>query len=130
MRRRRLIELLVVRWWFAVMIAIAIAVGFVAAMTVAPPSDIPNVALRAMPVYRVEVGAAVFFGLYLATMAFALALHNRAFTEMGTRGIRAQDLAAEEQFVYFEELVMEVMDEARHPQPWREERENVRRETT
>jgi hypothetical protein len=59
MRRRKLIELLVLRWWFA------------------------------------------------------------AFTEVGTGGFRAQDLAAEEQYVYFEELVVEVMDEVRHLQPRR-----------
>jgi hypothetical protein len=130
MRRRKLIELLVLRWWFAAAIAVAITAGFAAAMTVAAPSDLPTVALRAMPVYRVEVGAAVFLGLYLAAMAFALALHNRAFTEVGTGGFRAQDLAAEEQYVYFEELVMEVMDEVRHLQPRREESESAREETT
>jgi hypothetical protein len=36
----------------------------------------------------------VFLGLYLATMAFALALQNRGFTEIGSSGIRARDLNA------------------------------------
>jgi hypothetical protein len=71
MRRRRFIELLAVRWGFAAMVAMAIAVGAVAAATVTPPADLPPVALRAVGVYRVEVGAAVFFGLYLATMALS-----------------------------------------------------------
>jgi hypothetical protein len=115
MRRRRLFELLVVRWWFAAIVAIAI--GFIAAVTVTLPSDLPAVALNATPVYRVEVGGAVFFGLYLASMAFALALHNRAFTEIGTSGFKAQDLAAVEEDVYFEELIMQVMDEIRDRQP-------------
>ena len=77
------------------MVAVAILVGLGVAMTVTPPADLPSVALRASPVFRVEVGAAVFSGLYLATMAFVLALHNRGFTELGTGGVRARDLAAD-----------------------------------
>lgn len=75
------------------MVAVAILVGLVVAMTVTPPAELPSVALRAAPVFRVEVGAAVFIALYLATMAFVLALHNRGFTEIGSSGIRARDLA-------------------------------------
>jgi hypothetical protein len=113
------------------MVAIAIAVGFAAAATLTPPSGLPTVALRALPVYRVEVGAAVFFGLYLATMALALALHNRAFTEIGTSGFRAQDLAdAEEENIYFEELATELMEEVSSLQAWRMERENGDQEAT
>jgi hypothetical protein len=93
MRRRILIQLLAVRWGFAAMVAVAIIVSVVAAVTVAPPSNLPSVALGAMPVYRVEVAAAVFFGFYLATMALVLAMHNRGFTEIGSGGVRAQELA-------------------------------------
>ncbi len=64
------------RWGFAVMVAVAIVVGFAVAVTVSSPAEVPTVALRAVPVYRVEVGAAVFFGLYSVTMAIALALRN------------------------------------------------------
>ena len=39
-----------------------------------------------------EVGGALFAGLYLVTMAIVLALHNRAFSEIGTDGVRARDL--------------------------------------
>jgi hypothetical protein len=125
MGRRRFIELLVVRWWFAATVAAAIAIGLIAAIVVPPPSDLPTVALRAMPVYRVEVGAAVFSGLYLATMAFALALHNRAFTEIGTSGVKAQEVAAAvEESVYFEGLATELMEEVSSLQAWRKEIEN------
>ena len=106
-----MIELLVVRWGFAAMVAVAIGAGIVAGATVATPADVPSIALRAVPVYRVEVGAAVFFGLYLAAMALVLAMHNRAFTELGTGGVRAQGLAAAEEDAYFEEMVLEFMDE-------------------
>jgi hypothetical protein len=93
MRRRTLIQLLAVRWGFAFMVTVAILAGFAAAMTATPPADIPSIALRATPVYRVEVGAAVFLGFYLATMALVLAMHNRGFTEIGSGGVRAQELA-------------------------------------
>jgi uncharacterized membrane protein len=105
-----LFKLLVVRWGFAVMVGVAISAGIAAGVTVATPADVPSIALRAVPVYRVEVGAAVFFGLYLAAMALVLAMHNRAFTELGSGGVRAQDLAVAEG-VYLEETVLELIDE-------------------
>jgi hypothetical protein len=110
MRRRTLITLLAVRWGFAAMVTLGIAVGVAAAATVALPEDIPSFALRATPVYRAEVGTAVFFSFYLVTMALVLAMHNRGFTELGTNGIRAQDLAAVED-VASEDLTLELMDE-------------------
>lgn len=93
------------------MVAVAIIVGVIAAMTVSLPADIPAVALRAAVVYRVEVGAAVFFGFYLATMALVLAMHNRGFTEIGSGGIRAQDLAAASDGLIAESAAMELVEE-------------------
>jgi hypothetical protein len=123
MRRRTLIQLLAVRWGFAAMVAVAIAAGLVAAATVATPADVPSVALRAVPVYRVEVGAAVFFGLYLAAMALVLAMHNRAFTELGTSGIGASGLAAERDAGY-EEMALELLEEVSSLQAAEKEGEN------
>jgi hypothetical protein len=51
--------------------------------------------MRTVPVYPLEVGAAVSFGLYLATMALVLAMHNPAFTELGTGGHERMDRRAE-----------------------------------
>jgi hypothetical protein len=130
MRRREIFGLLLARWGFAVSVAAAIAVGFGVAMTVTLPTDIPSVAIRAAAVYRVEVGVAVFFGIYVVTIAFALALRNRGFTEIGNGGIRAQDLAAVSDAVVAEavsiELLEEVMDEVGDLRSWREKSESVR----
>jgi hypothetical protein len=130
MSRRRLFGLLLARWGFASIVAAAIAVGLVVAMTVTPPAEIPAVALRAVAVYRVEVGAAVFFGLYVATMALALALQNRGFTEIGTNGIRARDLAAVSEDAVVENVSMELLEEVREEvgdlRTWRERSESVR----
>jgi len=128
MRRRTLIQLLAARWGFAVLVALAITVGLAAAMTVTPPTDTPSFALRATPVYRLEVGVAVFFGLYLATLALVLAMHNRGFTELGSSGIRAQDLASL-QGAEVDEFVLEGVEEIRELMARREERDHVDRET-
>ena len=60
------------------------------------PAGVPGFALQAAPIYRLEVGAAMFTGLYLPAMALVLSLHNRGFTEIGTRGIKARDLSGTE----------------------------------
>jgi hypothetical protein len=110
---RYLFGLVLARWGFAVMVAAAIVVGFVVAFTVSPPIEVPTIALRATAVYRVEVGAAVFFALYVATMAFALALRNRGFTEIGGGGFKAKDLAADSDEANFAAVAMELLAELR-----------------
>jgi hypothetical protein len=89
---RRVVTAWIERWGFATLVGSAAVVGFVVAVTVAVPTNVPAIALRAAPVYRLEVGAALFAGLYLASMAFVLALRNHAFAEIGTSGMRAHDL--------------------------------------
>ena len=130
MVRRRLLGLLLIRWGFAVLVAVAIATGLVAALTVTPPVNVPAVALQAPVIYRVEVGAAVFLGIYLATMAFALALQNRDFTEIGAGGIRARELSEASQHAVDEriemELILGLMDEVSDLRSWRERSEYVR----
>lgn len=80
-------------WGFAVLVGAAVIIAVIVAATVAIPADIPSVALGSTAVYRVEVGGAIFIGLYFAAMAFVLALRNRAFTDIGTDGIRARNLS-------------------------------------
>jgi hypothetical protein len=126
---RYLFGLVVARWGFAAMVAAALAVGAFAGVNVAPPAEVPVVALRASAVYRMEVGGAVFLGLYVATMALILALHNRGFTEFGSGGFRARDLAtASEEAVLAEasrELIDDVMEEVRELQVWKERVEHA-----
>jgi hypothetical protein len=121
---RYLFALFVARWGFAVFVAFAILLGGVVALTVTAPSEVPGVALQAAPVYRVEVGLAVFFALYVVAIALALALRNRGFTEIGTAGVKARDLAAaadQHEEVASMELLEEVMKEVGELRVWREE---------
>jgi hypothetical protein len=111
------------------MVAAAIAVGLFIAVTVTPPTEVPTVALKAQAVYRVEVGGAVFLGLYIAMIALSLALHNRGFTEFGAGAFRARDLAAvSAEAISAEasrELLDDVTEEVRELNDWREEVENA-----
>jgi hypothetical protein len=91
---RYLFGLVLARWGFAAMVAVALAVSLTVGAIVPVPTQVPSVALNAVVVYRLEVGGAFFVGLYIAAMALALALQNRGFTEIGNGGIRAQDMAA------------------------------------
>ena len=79
-------------WGFAMLVGAAAVLGLIVGTTVAVPADIPAVALQAAPVYRMEVGGALFAGLYLAAIAIVLAFHNRGFSEIRTDGVRAHDL--------------------------------------
>jgi hypothetical protein len=81
-----------VRWGFAALVGTVAIVGLAVAVTVSIPAEVPGFALAAAPVYRLEVGGAIFVGLYLAATAFVLALQNRAFTEFGSGGMRARSL--------------------------------------
>jgi hypothetical protein len=54
------------------------------------PESIPDYALQAASVYRLEIGAACFVAIYLAAVAFLLALDGRAFVEFGRRGLKAE----------------------------------------
>jgi hypothetical protein len=110
---RYLFGLVLARWGFAAMVAAAIAVGFLVAATVTPPTEVPPAALRAVAVYRLEVGGAVFLGLYVAAMALTLALHNRGFTEFGSGGVKARGLPAVSEEAFSGDFAMELLEDMR-----------------
>jgi hypothetical protein len=82
----------VARWGFAAMVAAATTIALAVAITVTIPPEVPSVALQAPALYRAEVGGAIFVCLYLASLAFVLALRNRGFTEIGTAGVKANSI--------------------------------------
>lgn len=87
----------IAHWGFAILVGLAVLVATYVAWKVKVPSEIPDFALNAAAVYRVEVGAAAFLGLYLVAMAFVLALNNRGFSEIGVNGLKAQDITEKAQ---------------------------------
>ena len=112
-RNRYLAGLWLARWGFALAVAVALVVSLTIAATVPVPTELPSVALNAVAVYRLEVGGALFIGLYAAAMALALAVQNRGFTEIGSREVRAQDLSATlPELIAANEVVSERLSEA------------------
>jgi hypothetical protein len=100
------------RWGFAALVGLAAVVGLVTGATVDVPPDVPEIALRAAAVYRLEVGGALFLGFYLVAMAFVLALQNRGFTEFGTGGVRAQSVVRVSRAFAMEESSLDALTEA------------------
>lgn len=66
----------------------ALSCSCLLAGTVEVPEPVPDFALRAAEVYRLEVGAAFFVAFYIATLTFLLALSGRGFAEIGTTGLK------------------------------------------
>jgi hypothetical protein len=80
------------QWGFSCLVGAAALGAAYTAWKVAVPEQVPDFALQAEAIYRIEVGAAAFLGLYLMIMAFVLALNNRGFSEIGVNGLKAQDM--------------------------------------
>jgi hypothetical protein len=86
-----------VRSWFksygfATLVLVALADALWIAANVAVPAPVPDFALQAEEIYRLEIGAAFFIAFYLVAMAFVLALGGRGFAELGTKGLRAETI--------------------------------------
>jgi hypothetical protein len=77
---------------FPVLVLGALAMSGYLAASVPVPDSVPDFALQAAAVYRLEVGAACFAAFYLAAMALMLAFDGRGFAEVGTRGLKATDV--------------------------------------
>jgi hypothetical protein len=82
----------IARWGLAVLVVSDAILGLWAGATVAVPADVPSFALQAAAVYKLEVGAAVFTGAYLVSLALVLAFRNRAFAEIGMSGIKVEEI--------------------------------------
>jgi uncharacterized protein YlxW (UPF0749 family) len=68
----------------------ALACASFLAASAAVPEPVPDYALQAEEIYRLEIGMSFFVAFYLATMAMMLALSGRGFAEFGTQGVRAR----------------------------------------
>ncbi|HST69777.1 MAG TPA: hypothetical protein VLI94_08990 [Solirubrobacterales bacterium] len=101
----------IIHWGFAILVGLAMVAAICVAWKVKVPPEVPDFALNAAAVYRVEVGAATFLGLYLVAMAFVLALNNRGFSEIGVNGLKAQDInsSAQQDAIAEHERQLEVL---------------------
>ena len=78
------------QYGFAFLVFVALACASFLAGSAAVPEPVPDYALQAEEIYRLEIGAAFFVAFYLALMAVVLALGGRGFAELGTQGLKAQ----------------------------------------
>lgn len=107
------------KYVFALLVVMALACAIYFAGTVVVPEPVPDFALRAGEIYRLEVGAAFFVAFYLATMAFFLALDGKGFAEFGTKGLKAdevvgrQDVATLRQQARVDRQTRELLEEVR-----------------
>jgi hypothetical protein len=77
------------RYGFAALVLGALACACHLAGSATVPDPVPDFALQAEEIYRLEIGAAFFVAFYLATMAFVLALSGKGFAEFGTKGTKS-----------------------------------------
>jgi len=84
------------KYGFAFLVAMALACASYLAASVAVPHPVPDFALQAKEIYRLEIGAAFFVAFYLATLAVVLALSGKGFAELGTRGLKATTVTQQE----------------------------------
>jgi hypothetical protein len=80
---------------FALLVFVALACASFLAGSAAVPESVPDYALQSEEIYRLEIGAAFFVAFYLVTMAVVLAFEGRGFTELGTKGLRAETVVAQ-----------------------------------
>ncbi|MGN6275564.1 MAG: hypothetical protein ACTHNP_06505 [Solirubrobacterales bacterium] len=98
---------------FPLLVLMALAVSGYLAASARAPDPVPDFALQASAVYRLEVGAACFAVFYLTAMALVLALDGRGFAEVGTKGLRAVQVvkAADKQQARINEDMRKSLDE-------------------
>jgi hypothetical protein len=85
------------RYGFAFLVLGALACASYLAGSAVVPEPVPDYALQAEEIYRLEIGAAFFVAFYLVTMALLLALHGRGFAEFGARGLKATTVVAQQE---------------------------------
>jgi hypothetical protein len=83
------------KYGLAFLVAMALACSGYLAGSVAIPQPVPDYALRAQEIYRLEIGVAFFVAFYLATMAVVLALTGKGFAEVGPQGMKAEVVVAQ-----------------------------------
>lgn len=81
---------------FALLVFVALACASFLAGSAAVPHPVPDYALQAEEIYRLEIGAAFFGAFYVALMAILLALGGRGFVELGTAGVKAQRVVVQQ----------------------------------
>jgi hypothetical protein len=82
---------------FATLVLLAIAAAVFLAIRTEVPEPVPDFALRATAIYRIEVGLCSFLGFYLVCLLFVSALNGRGVTQFGREGVQVQQIVDQPQ---------------------------------
>ncbi|HET7121382.1 MAG TPA: hypothetical protein VFI17_09055 [Solirubrobacterales bacterium] len=85
------------RYGFAALVVVAMVGATVIGVTATVPPDLPVFALRSRSLYQVEVAGGCFLVFYIPLLAFVLALNGRGFTQLGPRGLKAEQVVNHQQ---------------------------------
>jgi hypothetical protein len=80
------------QYGFAFLVFVAMVCASFLAGSIHVPKPVPDYALQAAEIYRLEIGAAFFAAFYLVTLAFLLAIGGRGFTKFGPHGLAVEQV--------------------------------------
>ena len=75
---------------FAVLVLLAIVAATFLALRTAVPEPVPDFALQAQAIYRIEVGLGAFLGFYVVCSLLVSALNGHGMTRVGREGLHVQ----------------------------------------
>ncbi len=79
---------------FAALVLLAIGAAAFLAIGTEVPEPVPDFALRAQAIYRVEIGLGSFLGFYVVCSLFVSALNGQGITRVGREGLHVQRIVA------------------------------------
>jgi hypothetical protein len=82
---------------FAALALLAIVAAVFLALRTEVPRPVPDYALQAQAIYRIEIGVCAFFGFYLVCSLFVSALNGRGLAHFGRGGVDVQRIIEERQ---------------------------------
>ncbi len=88
---------------FVLLVFLALACAGYLAGSAEAPERIPDFALQAEEIYRLEIGGSFFIAFYLVAMAVVLAFTGKGFAEFGKQGLKAQRVVVQQSPVSHQE---------------------------
>lgn len=82
---------------YASLVLLAAAAGALLGIRTEVPEPVPDFALQAEAIYRLEIVLAGFLGFYLICSLFVSALNGHGLTQLGPGGVRVQRIVNQKQ---------------------------------
>ncbi|HET6998490.1 MAG TPA: hypothetical protein VFI03_07860 [Solirubrobacterales bacterium] len=82
---------------FAALAFLAIVAAVFLAIRTEVPRPVPEYALQAQAIYRIEIGVSAFAGFYIVCLLFVSALNGRGISHFGRGGVELRRIIDETQ---------------------------------